>query len=67
MIKNTQKVTVIGTKYTGVATAEYFKKTFKSVEAMEEWASSEEAINHYHIEGYWDGIRFTNAASKGAR
>ena len=59
MMKNTQKVTVIGTKYTGFGPGREFKKTFKSVEAMEEWASSEIAINHYHIEGY--------CTSKGAR
>jgi hypothetical protein len=52
-------VTVIGTKYTGFGPGREFKKTFKSVEAMEEWASSEVAINHYHIEGY--------CSSKGAR
>jgi hypothetical protein len=59
MMKNTQKVTVIGTHYKGFGAGKSFKKTFKSVEAMEEWASSEVAINHYHIEGY--------CASKGAR
>ena len=52
MMKNTQQVTVIGTHYKGFGAGKSFQKTFKTEEEMEKWASSEVAINHYHIEGY---------------
>ena len=52
MMKNTQQVTVIGTHYKGFGAGKSFQKTFKTEEAMEKWASSEVAINHYHIEAY---------------
>jgi hypothetical protein len=52
MMKNTQKVTVIGTHYKGFGAGKSFQKTFKNEAEMEKWASSEVAINHYHIEAY---------------
>lgn len=51
-MKNTQKVTVIGTHYKGFGAGKSFQKTFKNEAEMEKWASSEVAINHYHIEAY---------------